>query len=120
MNAISKVAPVILIAGCLLLLGCGDKTAVGDTQPGMTVSASATRVFVGDTVTLVPKTQNVLGKDARIDWHSSSGKLSTAEEGRLARVVFDAPGTYRVDATLIVDGHELKRDTVTIDVKALP
>jgi plastocyanin len=120
MNAICKVAPAIVLAGCLLLLGCGDKTMVGNTEPGMSISASATRVFVGDTVTLVPKTRNVLGKDARIDWHSSSGKLSTADDGRLARIVFDTPGTYHVDATLIVDGHEVQRDSVAIDVKPLP
>jgi len=119
MNAICKVAPVMIVFGCLLL-GCGDKTMVGNTREDMSVRASATRVFVGDTVTLVPTTRNVLGKDARIDWHSSSGKLSTAEDGRLARVVFDTPGTYRVDATLIVDGREVKRDFVTIDVKPLP
>jgi len=120
MYAIRILAPLILCVGCLHILGCGDRTAVGDTQPGMSISASAQRVYVGETVTFVPKTKNLLGKDARIDWHSSSGKLETAEEGRLARVVFDTPGTYNVDATLIVDGHEVKRDTARIEVRPLP
>jgi hypothetical protein len=119
MTAICKVAPVLFVFGCLLL-GCGDRTQVGDTRENMSIRASATRVFVGDTVTIVPSTSNLLGKEARIDWHSSSGKLSTADDGRLARVVYDTPGQYRVDAILIVDGREVKRDFVTIDVKPLP
>jgi len=118
MAAFSKLALLLLIAGCLVL-GCGDRTMVGDRAAGMTIRASATRIFSGETVTLFANTRNTLGKDARIDWHSSGGKLSPEENGQRARVMFDEPGTYRVDATLIVDGHEVTRDFVTIVVKAL-
>jgi len=118
MKALFKMAP-LFVFGCLLL-GCGDKTMVGDTGPGLSIRASADRVFVGETVTIVAKTKNTLGKDSRVDWHSSTGDLKTAEEGRRAQIAFNAAGSYRVDATLIVDGHEVGHDAVTIDVKPLP
>jgi plastocyanin len=119
MRSIYAFLPAVILAGCLVL-GCGDKTNVGDTSPNMSMRTSADRVFVGDTITMTANTRNVLGKDARVDWHAAAGRVSTADDGRVARVVFDSPGTYTVSATLIVNGREVKREEKRVEVKPLP
>ncbi len=111
--------PALLLAG-FLAAGCATSTNLGDTSPDITLHASSKSVFVGDTVTLSANSQNLLGKDARVEWQCPGGKVQTAEEGRMARVVFSQPGSFSVAAVLMVDGREVKRESELIEVKKLP
>jgi hypothetical protein len=45
--------------------------------------------------------------------------MTTEQNGRIARVKLDQPGTYTVTAVLTADGQEIRRETVEIRVKPL-
>jgi plastocyanin len=87
---------------------------------GMKIEPSRDRAIVGEVVTFTARTENLLGRDAQIRWSAPAGELRTEQDGRVARVIFDEPGTYSVSAQLFVEGMEIRRDTKTVTVRPLP
>ena len=90
-----------------------------DAQVGLDLNTSSRSMVVGETITVMAETKNLLGRDAEIEWYAPGGQIKTEEEGRIARVHFENPGTYTVSARLFVDGKQVKRDAVTIRVQPL-
>jgi hypothetical protein len=70
-------------------------------------------------VTVQANTENLLGKSAEMQWEAPGGKVATEDSGRIARVMYDRPGTYTVTGHLFVDGRELRSDQVTVNVRPL-
>ena len=70
-------------------------------------------------ITVMAQTQNLLGRDAEIEWYAPGGEIQTENNGRIARVYFPDPGTYTVSAELFADGQQIRRDAVTIRVKPI-
>jgi len=73
----------------------------------------------GDTTTLTVMSKNTLGHDAQVQWDATGGKLTTEDNGRIARVQFDKPGVYTVNAKLLIDGRVYDQDSVTIEARPL-
>ena len=73
-------------------------------------------VLAGDTVTLIARTKETYGRDARIEWSTTGGSLKTEDNGRVARVRFETPGTYGVSAKLQVEGRQVAADMVDVRV----
>ena len=103
--------------------GCNSMTGDYGTSPDIvkvSVKPSRHSCLVGENVTFLTKTQNVLGHKAELKWTSTGGKLDVEGTGRVARVWFDKPGVYSVDVNLSLDGVSRSHDTTTIEVTAIP
>lgn len=86
----------------------------------LSVEPSRREAIVGEVITLTAQTENLLGRNATIQWTAPAGDLRTQEDGRIARVIFEEPGTYSVTARLFIDEFEVRRDTETITVRPVP
>jgi len=84
----------------------------------MQINASSREIVSGETVTFTARTQDTYGRDAKVKWSSTAGRLTTEQEGRLARVKFDEPGTYSVKAVLSIEGREV--ETAMVEVRVRP
>lgn len=118
----------LLFAGAVLVLGagaaCNSSTRTSSADPAvsrvdLTLEPSTRELLVGETVTITARNQDTYGRDPQINWTSTSGKLSTEQNGRIARVKFAQAGTHTVTAVLTIDGREARRETVEIRVKPL-
>lgn len=114
----------IIAAAALALAGaaCNTDTAMhgsSESAPALSVSAQNKTVTVGDTTTLTVQSRNTVGRNAHVEWMSTGGRIETAENGRVARISFDAPGTYTVTARLFFDNVEVAHDAVNINAQPL-
>lgn len=113
------------VIAALGLQGCNSDSmsrgsAFGeDAAIGLNLETSARSMVVGEVITVMAKTENLLGRNAEIEWYAPGGEIQTEDEGRIARVHFPDPGTYTVSARLFVDGDQVRRDAVTIRVKPI-
>ena len=90
-----------------------------DAAIGLTPNPSSRTIMQGEVVTVQANTENVMGKSAEMRWEAPGGKVATEDNGRIARVMYERPGTYTVTGHLMVDGREVRTDQVTVNVKAL-
>jgi uncharacterized protein YjdB len=119
----------VCIVATLLVLGTGvacknssRNTSSGNpaiSSVGFSIESSARDLMVGETVTLTARTENTYGRDSEVKWTSTAGKVTTEQNGRIARVQFDQPGTYTVTGVLLIDGRETRRDSVEVRVRPL-
>ena len=124
---LKRLALPIALAGALMLgaAGCRDTRPSGqpsgpDASIGLKLEPTARTITAGEVVTVAARTENLLGRDASIKWLAPGGEIKTEQNGRIARVRFDQPGTYTVTAQLFVDDREIRRDQVTVRVNPLP
>lgn len=104
--------------GTFNLAGCETGGSSSEQQTvGFAMSPSQKQVLAGETVTLTTTTQNTLGKQAEIQWNTTGGQIREIDNGRVAQVTFDQPGTYVVSAELMVDGQRWQTQTQTIQVR---
>lgn len=105
------------------LAGCASdghgRRALAESQPQIDVVAPNREIVVGDSTTLTVTSKNTLGREAQVQWDTTGGNLTTQDNGRVARVRFDKPGSYTVNAKLIVDGRVYDQDSVTIEAMPL-
>ncbi len=106
------------VAGCET--GSRYETTPSESRVGLDLKPSTTSLLVGEIVTVTARVNDIYGRDAKLEWTSTAGDLDTEQEGRVARVKFNEPGTYTVSAKLMVDGREVQHDYVEIRVKPLP
>jgi hypothetical protein len=97
----------------------GAARPLAESQPQINIVSANREVAVGDTSTFTVNSRNTLGRNARIEWASTSGKVDTEENGRIARVHFDQPGSNTVTAKLLIDDKVVDQDTVTINARPL-
>lgn len=88
-----------------------------EDQPRITMKASNQELVVGDTTTLTIASTNTLGREADVEWTSTGGKLTTEDNRRVARVMFDAPGTYTVTARLMVNRAQMDTKSMNFTVR---
>jgi len=123
MNAFNRGLTLICCGAALALgTGCQDNNSSSDSNPSnirFSVAASNSDIVVGDTVTFTTRSENTLGRDARVKWTSTGGELDTDEGGRIARATFNAPGTYTVTGRLEIDGQATRTDSVDVRVKSV-
>lgn len=90
-----------------------------DTGPSLELVPTRTTIYAGETVVIVAKTANTLGRDARIEWFPPAfGEIQTEDDGTRATLRVDRPGKVTVKANLIM-GAQIISDLVTIEVKPL-
>lgn len=120
---LKTLASVSVLAGAAVLAGCNQSSYAEPgqqtTTAGLTIEPSSREIVVGETVTLVARTRDTYGRDAKLKWSTTAGSLSEEQDGRVARVKFNEVGTYTVKATLNVDGNPVQTDMVEIRVKAI-
>ena len=116
----------MILAACVIGLtaalgGCSTSQTASEKAgaAAMWIEPSSRDVTSGDTVTFQARTRDTLGKDAKVKWTTTAGKLTTENDGKVARVKFDEPGTYSVRATLQVNGQDIQTDMVEVRVKPL-
>jgi hypothetical protein len=90
-----------------------------DQQPQVSIVPGNTNVVTGDSTTLTVTSRNTLGRNAKIEWTTTGGKLHTEQDGRVARVQFDQPGAYTVTAKLRIGDYIADQDSVTINARPL-
>lgn len=120
MHKLQSLGAAAFITVLGLQLGCDGQQQASEPvaeKVDLDLEAPRTTVSVGDTATITARSKDTYGRDAEVKWVTTGGKLTTDEGGRLARVKFDTPGTYTVTAYLMVDGKEVKRDSVNIEVR---
>jgi len=113
------IAIIILIAGALSAcesMGHHDAT-IGEPEFG--INASSTEIMQGETVTLTTRSKNVEGRQTEIQWRADGADLTVENNGRVARVRFDQPGTYIVTSTMNIDNQMAQSSSVTVKVKPL-
>jgi hypothetical protein len=105
-----------------LTIGGISGCATHEVPPTMSVAIKPSHryIYVGETVTVFSHTTDATASDTEIKWKTSGGDLKPDDNNRIARLTFDKPGTYYVDAMLMVNGAEARRDSTEIDVSALP
>lgn len=109
------------IAGILVLSGgCADNQYTEGEPIGkasIKMESGSREAFVGETVTFVARPEDTDEHDAAIKWTSTGGHVDTEQDGRIARVRFNEPGTYSVRATFEMDGRPIKSEIVEVRVK---
>lgn len=110
------ITSLALLASLGLAAGCesGPRTVGG--HPDVKVAASHKKVLVGETVTLTVASENFVARDADIQWYTTGGRLEEINDGRVAQITFDKPGTYEAGAELLVNGAIQKVATQKITV----
>jgi len=114
-----------VIAGVALATGACHTSPSGqasgpDANVGLRLEPTSRTITSGEVVTVAARTENLLGRDADIKWLAPGGDLKVEQNGRIARVRFDQPGTYTITAQLFADGREVRRDQTTVRVNPLP
>jgi hypothetical protein len=115
-------AGIVAAAGMTACTAPRDSTtrAFDDSQEiNLKLHPSSRSMVAGEIITIKANTENLLGRDAEVEWFAPGGEIRTEENGRIARVMFTDPGTYTVSARLFVDGALARRDSVTVNVRPL-
>ncbi|HZW08031.1 MAG TPA: hypothetical protein VFF65_12985 [Phycisphaerales bacterium] len=124
-------AAALVSAAALLVLGaCRHERTTSTTSyrteeaaavaaPSISLNGPDRPLLVGDTATFYLKSSNTLGRDTRIRWSTTAGRLTTDVGGSVARVRFDETGVYTVKATLEVDGNPVQTEQVDVRVSAV-
>lgn len=116
------IASILVLAVLAITTGCataGENLDWVDESTEFWLESSHGDIYAGETVTVIAQTENLLGKDAEVEWEAPGGEVETLSE-TIARVSFDEPGRYLVRGRLKVDGQPVKTDEVIIEVNRLP
>lgn len=113
-------------AACLLVIpalsACeqnrGTRVAGGE-DVDFWIESSDDEVVAGELITFTAHSQDLVGRDADVEWTSTAGEIDTEEDGRIARVKFDRPGAYTVTGRLMVDGGTIIEDSVDVEVRPI-
>ena len=119
----------LLAVGFVALAGCNNNRTVSTTtsrteeavvqKPSISLRGPGRDLLVGDTATFFVDSKNTYGRDARVKWSTTAGKLSTDKGDSVARVRFDETGVYTIKATLEVDGNPVQTEAVDVRVIAV-
>ncbi|MDX2133000.1 MAG: hypothetical protein SFY69_13205 [Planctomycetota bacterium] len=119
MHRIMTTAAALLALGAAQACQSSRTSSTGERLPSIAVEASSREVIAGELVTFIARSRDTYGRETEIRWRSTAGDIQTDQDGRVARVKFDQPGTYSVSAVLIFDGREVERDTIEVRVRPL-
>jgi hypothetical protein len=115
------VAGAVVCAATLIAAGCQttDRTSTSSPPVAFGIVASSDELVVGETATFTSRESNTYGRDVKIEWGTTGGTLDTEQNGRVARVKFDRPGTYVVTATMHVEDEAVSSESVRVTVRPL-
>lgn len=121
---LSSLSILCLALPALLAGGCSSSSRTNDSngntsRAGFTLEASTYDLVVGETVTVFARSYDTFGRDPKISWTTTGGRLVTEQNGRVARVMIDQPGTFTIRAILSADGREIQRESIEVRVKPL-
>ena len=105
--------------GMSTIPACETTSSSSGPMVEFSISPSRTKAMVGETVSISTQTANVAGSNSQIEWHATGGQLEERQNGRVALVTFDEPGSYNISANLIADGVQVMSDTTTIHVRSM-
>jgi plastocyanin len=117
--------PALALTICLGLssalgaAGCQSNSYAENDNVRFRVLASNVDIVAGDVVTFSTRSENTLGRDAKVTWTSTGGELDTEDGGRIARATFKKPGTYTVTGRLELDGQPTHSDSIDVRVKPI-
>ena len=123
MKHLNTFASIALAVAGLGAVGCESHNVPVQSakMADISVTQSAKKVNVNETVTFEVSDSNTLGRKADVTWEKTGGNLWYADDTkRVVQVSFNQPGTYSVTAILTVDGRESKRMRYDVDVQPLP
>jgi hypothetical protein len=124
MQTTTKLSATSLAVLLFALSGCNSPMAVDKQAPAMRLEASRNNVLVNESVTLFVKSENTLGKNAKVTWSSSLGSVKPEREGLLdfssdhPRALFTSnqPGIAVITATVTLDDGQKLSDSVNLTV----
>ena len=121
-----RFARLAALALPIALVGCewlGDRDSSSDPvvaeSYGFDLVPTTREIAAGEMVTIATRSRNLIGRDTRVEWSATGGKIESDQSGSVARVTFDEPGAYTIRARLFVDGRPLEQDSVDIRVRPL-
>jgi hypothetical protein len=119
-----RIVPIVGAGLLAALAGCTSDNysrapAGPDAAVGLKLQPSSRQIVSGEVVTVSANTENLLGRNAEMRWEAPGGRIATEDSGRIARVMFERPGTYTITGHLFVDGREIRQDQVTVKVNPL-
>lgn len=114
---LSMAMGVAVLTGCATNGGNSRTEASATNKPSISITAPSRDLLVGDTATFVVNSMNTYGRDAKVKWTSTGGKITTEDSGQSAKIRFDETGTYTVKATLELDGNPIQTEAVDVRVR---
>ncbi|HYE61935.1 MAG TPA: hypothetical protein VD997_08050 [Phycisphaerales bacterium] len=117
-----KIAIMWTVVAAGSLVGCNNNRVdepLVEERPQISLRTSNREIVEGEVTTLSVYSKNTLGRDAEVEWNTTGGNLTTADNGRIARVTFEEAGVYTITARLLVDGQEVDREATNITVRPL-
>ena len=100
----TSIAVSFLLAGAAAFTGCKSSNATAARgEPSLSLRTDSDKTFVGEAVNVFTRTRNTLSSSTAFRWDAPGGTVKTEDDGRVAQVVFDKPGTYTINATLVVN-----------------
>jgi plastocyanin len=119
-DRIALVGLLTLTLAATVLSGCGGSTRTSEmfARPEFQVNASSREILPGQSVTFTTHTANTADKETQFEWSTTGGELSTEDNGQIAHVRFDRPGTYTVTSRLMLDHEWVESDAATVKVRS--
>ena len=121
-NGIFRTTCVATLLFALTAAGCNQtaySTNPNQTTASLSLEPSSREIVSGETVTVVARTRDTYGRDAKVKWTTAAGELREEQQGRIARVKFAEPGTYTITASLSINDQVVQSDMVEIRVKPI-
>jgi hypothetical protein len=112
-------APAALVVVLAAFTGCANMGTTTTNSAKLSTEATSHHIYEGEITTIVTRSMNTLGTDADIEWSTTGGKLDTEQNGRIARVKFDKPGTFIITAKLKIKGQIVDTEQEEIQVSQL-
>ena len=107
--------PCMLLALTAALAACQtDPEAVQWGSPTLNLTTTRSTVAVGETITVYAQTTNMLGREIRIDWHTTLGEIEPIRDGRMARFRSDQPGDAVITASMSAEGETYGDELVIV------
>jgi len=109
---------ILLLSTLAALSACSVSVPVSNQNVDLVVEQSHTLIKAGESVTFTAHATGVAGRDEEIKWETKGGDLySLNDSERYARVEFDKPGMYAVQASLYVDGKLVDQERSMVQVE---
>jgi plastocyanin len=96
----------------------GTRVSGANESVDFWVEPSDTDIVAGEIITFTAHSQDLIGREADIEWTSTAGKVDTEQNGRVARVTFEEPGAYTVTGRVLVEGTVIE-DSVDVEVRPI-
>lgn len=123
MKPLNLVMSLGLALGTVVTAGCTSSRTVIDRKAStveLSVWQSAKKINVNEAVTFEATEANTLGRNAKLTWEATGGKIwPTDATNRIVQVQYTTPGVYSVIARLTAENQQPVSETRTVTVQPL-